>query len=457
MALTKASLIDVNGQELILDADADTSITADTDDQIDIKVGGTDTVVITGGAMALKGATPTLTIGDAGAEDTKIVFDGNAQDYYIGLDDSADDLIIGRGSTVGTTPNIEINESNEIHFSSGDSDVKVFIGSEGGAFGGNSSHNIRASGNDFIFNSADDFMYESGGTEVMRLLNDGNLLLGATSATASEVRIDVQYSANPIIQVRDTSNDVSLWMQTTDSVAALVAPQNNGPLVFNVGSSQAERARIDHNGGVAIGTTSIDNTTRLTVVQPNNDYPVARFDMSGAVNAIVGQEIRVTNAASNAANKFFIRGLDDTSTERFRFNTNGSGSMSGSLTQNSSDKRLKEEITTIENPLEKLKTLRGVNFTWKDKTPVGDLDLPNPNTKDVGVIAQEVQSVLPEAVELAPLDSKIDKNGNKVSITGENYLTVFEEKIVPLLIESIKEQQTQIEALQSEINTLKGG
>ena len=88
MALTKASLIDLNGQELILDADADTSITADTDDQIDIKVGGTDTVVITGGAIALKGATPTLTIGDAGAEDTKIVFDGNAQDYYIGRDDS---------------------------------------------------------------------------------------------------------------------------------------------------------------------------------------------------------------------------------------------------------------------------------------------------------------------------------------------------------------------------------
>ena len=42
MALTKASLIDLNGQELILDADADTSITADTDDQIDFKVGGTD-------------------------------------------------------------------------------------------------------------------------------------------------------------------------------------------------------------------------------------------------------------------------------------------------------------------------------------------------------------------------------------------------------------------------------
>ena len=114
MALTKNSQIDLNGNEMILDADADTSITADTDDQIDIKVGGTDTVVITGGAIALKGTTPTLTIGDAGAEDTKIVFDGNAQDYYIGLDDSADDLIIGKGSTVGTTPAIVIDENLNI-------------------------------------------------------------------------------------------------------------------------------------------------------------------------------------------------------------------------------------------------------------------------------------------------------------------------------------------------------
>lgn len=54
---------------------------------------------------------PTLTIGDATAQDTKIVFDGNAQDYYIGLDDSADDLVIGLGSAVGTTPAIVIDEN----------------------------------------------------------------------------------------------------------------------------------------------------------------------------------------------------------------------------------------------------------------------------------------------------------------------------------------------------------
>ena len=61
------------------------------------------------------GTTPTLTIGDAGAEDTKIVFDGNAQDFYIALDDSADDLLIGLGSTVGTTPAIAIDENLKVN------------------------------------------------------------------------------------------------------------------------------------------------------------------------------------------------------------------------------------------------------------------------------------------------------------------------------------------------------
>ena len=67
-----------------------------------------------GGDVAIQGTTPTLTIGDAGAEDTKIVFDGNAQDFYIGLDDSADDLIIGSGSAVGTTPAITIDENQDV-------------------------------------------------------------------------------------------------------------------------------------------------------------------------------------------------------------------------------------------------------------------------------------------------------------------------------------------------------
>ena len=69
--------------------------------------------------ILLSGTTPTLTIGDAGAEDTKIVFDGNAQDFHIGLDDSADDLVIGLGSAVGTTPAIHIDENQVVKFDAG--------------------------------------------------------------------------------------------------------------------------------------------------------------------------------------------------------------------------------------------------------------------------------------------------------------------------------------------------
>ena len=98
----------------LADADSDTLIQVEEsadEDTIRMDIAGTEVLTLTNSAMTLKGTTPTLTIGDAGAEDTKIVFDGNAQDYYIGLDDSADDLVIGLGSAVGTTPAIVIDEN----------------------------------------------------------------------------------------------------------------------------------------------------------------------------------------------------------------------------------------------------------------------------------------------------------------------------------------------------------
>jgi len=64
--------------------------------------------------LTMTGTTPTLTIGDAGAEDTKIVFDGNVQDFHIGLDDTADDLVIGLGSALGTTTHMSFDETGAI-------------------------------------------------------------------------------------------------------------------------------------------------------------------------------------------------------------------------------------------------------------------------------------------------------------------------------------------------------
>jgi hypothetical protein len=63
----------------------------------------------------------------------------------------------------------------------------------------------------------------------------------------------------------------------------------------------------------------------------------------------------------------------------------------------------------------------------------------------VGVLAQEVEAVLPEIVKAAPFD--LDENGNSKS--GENYKTVQYEKLVPLLIEAIKELEAQVAELKA--------
>ena len=73
----------------------------------------------------------------------------------------------------------------------------------------------------------------------------------------------------------------------------------------------------------------------------------------------------------------------------------------------------------------------------------------NPDKKRVGLIAQDVQKVLPEVVSLAPFDR--DMEGK--SRSGKDYLTVDYASMVPLLIEAIKEQQKQIDKLKSELKS----
>lgn len=107
----------------------------------------------------------------------------------------------------------------------------------------------------------------------------------------------------------------------------------------------------------------------------------------------------------------------------------------------SSDTRWKKDVTTIENPLERIRALRGVYYRWNDNAP-----LPDKNARHIGVIAQEVQAVFPEAV--MEQDS-----------TGEDktpHLSVSMEALVPPLIESVKALEARIIALEKENAALKG-
>ena len=121
----------------------------------------------------------------------------------------------------------------------------------------------------------------------------------------------------------------------------------------------------------------------------------------------------------------------------------GEGTFTGDVTANTSDRRLKNNIRVIDNPLEKLSKINGVYFNWNDVAK----ELANKSdNEEVGFLAQEVQSVLPHIIKPAPFD--IDtKTGESKS--GENYLTIQYEKIVPLLVECIKELKLQIDELKN--------
>ena len=111
-----------------------------------------------------------------------------------------------------------------------------------------------------------------------------------------------------------------------------------------------------------------------------------------------------------------------------------------------SDLRLKENITPISDALSKVCSLHGVTYNANDVAA----SYGYTKEEQVGVIAQEVEKVLPHVVKPAPFDIAVDADGNEYSASGENYKTVKYEKLVPLLIEAIKE-------LKAEIEELKGG
>jgi hypothetical protein len=167
--------------------------------------------------------------------------------------------------------------------------------------------------------------------------------------------------------------------------------------------------RRDSSGNFAAGTiTATLNGTASATVTTNN-YQVNSFGVGTAGSGTTG-EIRATNQ----------------------------------ITSYYSDERLKENIELITNALEKVMSLRGVTY---NANQVAESFGYTNKEKQVGVLAADVKKVLPEAVKPAPFDLiRIDEK-TEISRSGKNYETVQYEKLVPLLIEAIKEMQKQIEEL----------
>jgi hypothetical protein len=121
----------------------------------------------------------------------------------------------------------------------------------------------------------------------------------------------------------------------------------------------------------------------------------------------------------------------------------------GNVTAYSSDARLKENVNVIDSALDKVMSIGGYTFDWNEESELAGFE-PEQKYNDAGVLAQEIEKVLPQAVAPAPFDWVWDPDEEDyISKSGKNYLTVRYERIVPLLIQAIKEQQEQIDELKS--------
>jgi len=195
--------------------------------------------------VLIEGVTPTLTIGDAGAEDTKIIFDGNAADYHIGLDDTADDLVIGVGTALGTTTAMSIGSSTAIGLHRTDN-----------ANHGVLTGNFTSTGSDvrqhyFRFNSV--FTAADGATtDVVNVALTGSIITQANSETIVDVA-QLLVAEPGITKGSDTITNAS----TVKIISAPTEGNNNYALYVGAGASR-------FNGAISLGTDHGDDGQQLT-------------------------------------------------------------------------------------------------------------------------------------------------------------------------------------------------
>jgi hypothetical protein len=177
-----------------------------------------------------------------------------------------------------------------------------------------------------------------------------------------------------------------------------------------------------HSSVNVVGTLSVSSNVFVTSITIANNATATSLTVSGNARVFC---LGVGTAASGSSGE--IRATNN-------------------ITAYYSDQRLKENITRIENALHKVQSVSGVTFNANDVA--AKFGYNNKNTQ-VGVIAQEIQAILPQIVVAAPFDIGVNEQGTEYSLSGENYLTVQYDKLVPLLIEAIKELTDRVTKLES--------
>ena len=297
-------------------------------------------------------------------------------------------------------------------------------------------------------------LWEANGDDIY--YSDGNVGIGnggAVSAIGPRKTVEIEGASGSGIRLSQTgAGDGFVSADTTHGLRLRSNITGAEQIVFE--TSTLERMRIDADGGVNIGNSaSVEEYNQLQVTAV-----IARITIKGdGADSYAQQSFRTDKGAwavgmrpehgSSLVVRSNVTGLIPMSID-----ADGNTTFYGSVTVDGeirgkqnviayySDVRLKDIQGPIENPVEKVKAIETFYYTHGDRAR--ELGYEGSEIQ-VGVSAQSVQAVAPELIHRAP----VDDDGEGGSVTGESYMTVDYPRLVPFLIESIKQLSAEIDEL----------
>jgi hypothetical protein len=272
-----------------------------------------------------------------------------------------------------------------------------------------------------------------GGTITLATITGGSgivsgssqITAGSTTNFATDVK--TQLNTNTVV-----SGSSQVTLSSTTGYSTVI---NQNVLTTSDVTHNSVTAQIRATNGVVSGSSQVVGSSITTNTVSFNGTSVA-LGGSGTIPNLVSGSSQITLSSTTGG----------TTASNVQFNSLGIGiaatgtagriDASGDIVAfSTSDKNFKENIKPIENALEKISKISGNTYDWKPELK----ELHGFEGNDVGVIAQEIEAVLPQLV----------------TTRESGYKAVKYDKLVALLIEGIKEQQTQIHSLTLEIEKLK--